>query len=164
MEEDSVDISSLDIQSNSNIRIPQYYLLDLLSLSRNFDEQNFQMGIDLLFEYLAKKPQELPQVFCLLIEVFGFERDSYITKFITQSTIIDKLLKEVNEGKNELFAKLFFCVAEKYLYLQFNTSQMKKKQFTLYQFSPPPTSELFELRKKIWQGVFELYQIDIFEK
>ncbi len=165
MEVESVDISTLDIPSNSNIHIPQDSILNLLSLFGNSDEQNSQkIAIDLLFRYLTKKPQELPQVFCLLIEVFGFELDSYITKFIIQSTIIDKLLKEVNEGKNELFVKLFFGVAEKYLYLQFNTPQMKKKEFKLYQFSPQPTPELLDLRKKIWQGIFQLYQIDIFQK
>ncbi|NEP04929.1 MAG: hypothetical protein F6K34_08830 [Okeania sp. SIO4D6] len=165
MEVESVDISTLDIPSNSNIQIPQDSILNLLSLFGNSDEQNSQkIAIDLLFRYLTKKPQELPQVFCLLIEVFGFELDSYITKFIIQSTIIDKLLKEVNEGKNELFVKLFFGVAEKYLYLQFNASQMKKKEFKLYQFSPPTTPELLDLRNKIWQGIFQLYQIDIFEK
>ncbi|MDY7005280.1 MAG: ATP-binding protein [Cyanobacteriota bacterium] len=164
MEVESVDISTLDIPSNSNIYVPQNSILDLLSLSRNFDEQNFQIAIGLLFEYLTKKPQELPQVFCLLIEVFGFERDSYITKFISQSIVIDKLLEKVNGGKNKLFVKLFFGVAEKYLYLQFNTPQMKKKKFILYKFSPRTTPELFELRNKIWQGIFQLYQIDIFEK
>ncbi|NES06270.1 MAG: hypothetical protein F6K22_27730, partial [Okeania sp. SIO2F4] len=162
---ESVDISTLDIPSNSNIHIPQDSILDLLSLFGNSDEQNSQkIAIDLLFEYLTKKPQELPQVFCLLTKTFGFQRDSYITKFITQSIVIDKLLEKVNEGKNELFAKLFFGVAEKYLDLQFDTSQMKKKEFTLYQFSPPTTPELFELRKKIWRGIFQLYQIDIFQK
>ncbi|MDJ0519384.1 MAG: ATP-binding protein [Trichodesmium sp. MO_231.B1] len=166
MEVESVDISTLDILSNSNIHIPQDSILSLLSLFGNYDEENSQkIAIDLLFEYLTKKPQELPQVFCLIIEVFGFERDSYITKFITQSIVIDKLLKKVNGGKNELFAKLFFGVAEKYLYLQFNTSHLKKRnEFTLYQFPPPATPELFDLRKKIWQGIFQLYQIDIFQK
>ncbi|NET74754.1 hypothetical protein [Okeania sp. SIO1F9] len=168
MEEESVDISSLDIPSNSNIDIPPYSILDLLSLFGNSDEQNSQkIAIDLLFRYLTKKPQELPQVFCLLIEVFGFERDSYITQFITQSIVIDKLLEKVNGGKNELFAKLFFGVAEKYLYLQFNTPKLKNNREFLclwHQFSPQPTPELFDLRNKIWQGIFQLYQIDIFEK
>jgi len=50
--------------------------------------------IDLLFEYLTKKPQELSRVFSILTKTFGFERDSYITKFIIQSTIIDKLLEK----------------------------------------------------------------------
>ncbi|GGA53822.1 ATP-binding protein [Okeania sp. KiyG1] len=167
MEIESVDISTLDIPSNSNIDIPPYSILDLLSLSSNFDEQNFQIAIDLLFEYLTKKPQELLQVFRLLIEVFGFEHDSYITKFISQSIVIDKLLEEVNQGKNELFTKLFFGVAEKYLYLQFNTPKLKNNREFLclwHQFSPQPTPELFDLRNKIWQGIFQLYQIDIFEK
>ena len=70
-------------------------ILDLLSLSSNFDEKNFPIAIDLLFEYLTKKPQELPQVFCLLIEVFGFERDSYITKFIIQSTIFEDIFTRI---------------------------------------------------------------------
>ncbi|NEQ73563.1 MAG: hypothetical protein F6K23_11085 [Okeania sp. SIO2C9] len=166
MEVESVDISTLDIPSNSNIDIPPYSILDLLSLSSNFDEQNFQMAIDLLFEYLTKKPQELSGVFRLLIEEFGFERDSYITKYITQSIVIDKLLEKVNQGKNELFAKLFFGVGEKYLYLEFNTSKLlkNKREFLWHQFTPLPTPELLDLRKKIWQGVFQLYQIDIFEK
>ncbi|NET40800.1 ATP-binding protein [Okeania sp. SIO2B3] len=165
MEVESVDISTLDIPSNSNIDIPPYSILDLLSLSSNFDEQNFQIAIDLLFEYLTKKPQELLQVFRLLIEVFGFEYDSYITKFISQSIVIDKLLEKVNQGKNKLFVKLFFGVAEKYLKLEFNTSKLKnKREFLLRQFPPLPTPELLNLRQKIWQGVFQLYQIDIFEK
>ncbi|NEQ37621.1 MAG: hypothetical protein F6K40_15660 [Okeania sp. SIO3I5] len=164
---ESVDISTLDIPSNSNIDIPQDSILDLLSLFGNSDEQNSQkIAIDLLFEYLTKKPQELPQVFCLLTKTFGFERDSYITKFITQSIVIDKLLEKVNEGKNELFVKLFFGVAEKYLNIEFNTSKMNKREVTLYeyQFFLKPTPELFELINQIWQGVFQLDQIDIFQK
>ncbi|NEP85543.1 MAG: AAA family ATPase [Okeania sp. SIO2C2] len=165
MEVESVDISTLDIPSNSNIDIPSYSILDLLSLSSNFDEQNFQIAIDLLFEYLTKKPQELLQVFRLLIEVFGFEHDSYIAKFISQSIVIDKLLEKVNQGKNKLFVKLFFGVAEKYLKLEFYTSKLKnKREFLWRQFPPLPTPELLNLRNKIWQGVFQLYQIDIFEK
>ncbi|NER03193.1 MAG: hypothetical protein F6K17_11440, partial [Okeania sp. SIO3C4] len=105
-------------------------------------------------------------VFCILTKTFGFERDSYIKKFITQSIVISKLLEKVNEGKKELFVKLFFGVAEKYLNIEFNTSKMNKREATVYeyQFLLKPTPELFELRSKIWQGIFQLYQIDIFQK
>jgi len=43
---------------------------------------------------------------------------------------------------------------------------MNKREATLYeyQFFLKPTPELFDLRNKILQGVFQLYQIDIFQK
>jgi hypothetical protein len=163
MEPESVDVSKLEIKPNSNIPSPS--LLNILGLFSYSDEDNVRMALFLILDYLSKRPSELSQTLYLLTERFGFEHDSYADEFFRQKTVIDVLWKRVKEGEDEMFSKLFPAVAEQYLQTHFDTTAMKERRTVkILNFNLPPTTELIELRRTIWQGVFQLYQIPIFRE
>lgn len=158
MEPETVDLSTLEIKPNSNLSSPS--LLTTLGLFIHSDESNFRMALDLLFKYLAKRPRELSRVLYLLNDRFGFKRDSYAYEFVMQRAVINVLWEQIQRGMNELFSKLFLAVAEQYLQTHFSTSGMKSRRtINILNFDLSSTAELFQLRRTIWQGVFQLYKI-----
>jgi hypothetical protein len=162
MEPERVDFSTLEIKPNSPRSSPS--LLTILGLFFQSTENNFRMALDLLLQYAAKRPKELPEVLYLFTEQFGFEHDSYAHKFAMQQAVTDMLWQQTQAGSNELFSKLFLVVAEHYLQMHFRTSGMKDRHsLNIISFDLPPTAELFQLRRTIWQGVFQLYQILTFK-
>ena len=155
-----VDISSIEIKPNSNLASPS--LLTTLGLFIHSSESNFQIALNLLVEYLVKRPKELPEILYLLVNTFGFEHDSYTDNFVRQRAVISVLLEQAQGERNEMFSKLFLAVAKEYLKTHFSTHGMKtRRTVNILNFDLPPTAELFQLRSIIWQGIFQFYQIPI---
>jgi len=158
---ETIDLSTIDIKSNSNLPSPS--LLTTLGLFIYSNESNFRIALELLFQYLEKSPREVSKILYLLTERFGFEYNSYAYGFFIQYAVIDELWKQTQSGMNELFSKLFIAVAKQYLKIHFNTSNMKdRRTFSTISFDLQPTVELLQLRDKIWGCVFQLYHIQNF--
>jgi len=82
--------------------------------------------------------------------------------FNRQAIVIDILWEKTEAGKNELFSNLFLDVAKEYIKIHFTTTSMEdRRTLNVIDFDLEPTNELFELRKKIWQKIFQFYQITI---
>jgi len=157
MEVKSVDLSNLEFKASSSVPSPS--ILSVLSSFKYADDNTFQTALSLLFGYLAKQPEELPQVLHILTDGFGFKHTSHIRGFTIQRAVIDVLWKRALNGENELYSKLFLAVAEKYLYTRFHTTEPKgRRTFITFNFQLPATPELFELRRIIWNRLFQLYQ------
>ncbi|MBE8986601.1 hypothetical protein [Nostoc sp. LEGE 12450] len=162
MEPELADLSKLKIEPNSNISSPS--ILSTLGLFNHSNENNLQMALELILEYVTKRSTEISQVLYLLTERFGFDHESYRYGFAIQQIVVDVLWERVKDGEDIMFSKLFLAVAEHYLYTDLNTTRMKGKGINIFNFTLPPTSELAELRQKIWQRVFQLYQVPILKK
>lgn len=163
MEAESVDISKLEIKPSSNLSSPS--LLSTLDLFRYSDENNLRMALALLCKYLTKRPSELSQALYLLTKRLGFEYDSWAYGFIKQQIVIDELWNKVNDGKDQVLSKLFLAVAEYYLQTQFDTTKMNgRSTLNIIEFELQPSTELIDLRRRIWERVLQLYQIPIFQK
>ncbi|AVH72578.1 hypothetical protein [Nostoc sp. 'Lobaria pulmonaria (5183) cyanobiont'] len=162
MEPELPDLSKLKIEPNSNIPSPS--ILSTLGLFNHSNENNLQMALELILEYVTKRPTQISQVLYLLTERFGFDHESYCYRFTIQQIVIDILWERVKDGEDIMFSKLFLAVAEHYLYTDFNTTRMKGKGINIFNFTLPPTPELAELRQKIWQRVFQLYQVPILKE
>jgi hypothetical protein len=163
MEAESVDISKLEIKPNSNLSSPS--LLSTLGLFSYSDESHLRMALELVFKYLTKRPSELSQALYLLTKQLEFEYDSWAYQFIKQQIVIDELWKRVNDGKDQVLSKLFLAVAEHYLQTQFDTTKMNgKSTLNIIVFELQPSTELIDLRRRIWERVLQLYQIPIFQK
>ena len=158
------DVSKLEIKPSSNLSSPS--LLSTLGLfSYSSDENNLRNALDLLFKYLIKRQSELSQALYILTKQLGFEYDSWAYEFIKQQIVIDELWKKVNDGKDQVLSKLFLAVAEHYLQTQFDTTQLNgRSTFNIIKFELAPTTELIDLRRRIWKRVLQLYQIPIFQK
>jgi len=156
-----VDLSDIDFKASSNIPSPS--LLSLLSAFRDADDNTFRMTLALLLSYLMKWPEELPQVLHLLTKRFGFRHTSYLRGFSVQRAVIEVLWERAQDGKDELFSKLFLAVAEQYSHARFYTTESKgARAITMIDFQLPPISELFELRRTIWKRLLQLYQAPAF--
>lgn len=158
MEAKEVDPSKLEFKVNSWIPSPS--ILRVLSSFKYGKDANFRIALDLLFDYVFKRPDELPQVLHLLTDVFGFKHTSYRDGFSVQHAVIDVLWKFTKNGQNDLYSKIFLTVAKEYLLIKFHNVESKGRHaFSMINFQLPTTSELFELRRTIWMRVFNLYQI-----
>jgi hypothetical protein len=162
MEPELPDLSKLKIEPNSNIPSPS--ILSTLGLFNHSNENNLQMALELILEYVTKRPTQISQVLYLLTERFGFDHESYCYGFAIQQIVIDVLWERVKDGEVIMFSKLFLAVAEHYLYTDFNTSRMKGKGINIFNFTLPPTPNLAEIRQKIWQRVFQLYQVFVLKE
>lgn len=165
MESESVDLSKLEIKSNSHI--PSSSPLKILGLFSHSSESNLKIALALVLNYTAKRPTEISQVVYLLTERFGFDYDSYRYGFAVQQIVIDVLWSQIKnvDGIDVMFAKLFIAVAEHYLYTDFDTTRMKGRvTINIFQFTLPSTPELIELRRTIWRYVFQLYTISLVDE
>jgi hypothetical protein len=81
--------------------------------------------LDLLLQYLEKRPSDAPLVLHLLTDQFGFKPASYLQGFAVQLAVLDELSKRVREGRDELFSRLFLAVAEKYLNTNVSSHESK---------------------------------------
>ena len=162
LEPEPIDLSNLDIKSNSNT--PPASLLKVLSLFRYSNKSNLKMALLLLCEYLIRKPSELSYGLYTLTHSFGFEHDSYVYEFVIQTIVVETLWEQANAGENKVITKLFLALAENYLQTHFNTTEMKEVNLiNIIQFDLPCTPKLLELRQKIWQQVFQLYQLPAYQ-
>ncbi|OKH26515.1 hypothetical protein NIES593_00135 [Hydrococcus rivularis NIES-593] len=162
MEQESVDLSKLDIKPNSSIA--SLSILNILNLFSHSDESNLKIALDILLQYAKKRPTEIPQVLYLLTEQFGFDHESYRYGFAIQQIVIDVLWERVKNGEDVLFSKLFIAVAKHYFFTEFDTTRMKGRAINIFKFTLPQIPELSELRQKIWQRVFQLYQVALLKE
>lgn len=134
-------------------------LLELLTLFSRGGDSSFRIAVDLTLRYLEKCPKALPQGLTMFSESFGFDRHSYLSGYNRQHIVIDALIKRTKEGRDLAFSKLFVEVAKKFLHTKFDSMEGNKKGVTIYTFSLLAIPPIFELRKKIWDCLFRLYDV-----
>lgn len=160
---DEMDLKELDLSKmefKENSWIPSPSILDILGSFKYGNDADFRIALELLLEYVAKRPDELPQVLFLLIDRFGFDHRSHFNGFRIQQDVIDLLWKHANNGQNVLYSRIFLAVADKYIQIKFHTTELKSHHsFSTINFQLPPTPEIKQLRQKIWDRVFLLYKI-----
>jgi hypothetical protein len=164
---EEIDVKHVDpykIEFKANTWIPSPSLLRVLSSFKYGDNASFRIALTLLFDYIAKRPDEIPQLLHILTEKFGFTHKSYINGFRIQQEVIDILWKFAKKRQDKLFSEIFLSVAENYLQINFHTVELKDRQtFSMINFKLPPTPELFKLRRTIWVNIFCLYQVSAFK-
>ncbi len=150
--------SELDFKSNANVDSPS--ILSLLSALRHVSKDSLRMVLELLLDYLAKRPKDLPYVLHLLTEDFGYRHTSHHNRFEIEKTVIDVLWKRAQENDNDLFKLVYLTIAEYYLQTHFSHHEVKERHaISIVQFDLVATPDLFELRKTLWQGMFALYRL-----
>jgi len=163
MEPKSVNLSNIDFMANSVVPSPS--LLSLLSSFKNTDAKTFKIALELLCNYVVKRPEDAPYVLHLLTDRFGFKLTSYLNGFSTQRAVINVLCERAKNGEEELFSRLFFAVAEQYLQTHFLTTEPKGEYTcTVTEFKLPPEAVLFDLRQQIWKQLFQFYQTSTFRE
>ena len=150
MEPKATEIANIKFEADSSTNSTP--LLNILRVFRYSSVENFSIALNLFFEYLTKRTENVPQVLYYLIDEFGFDRDSYSSGFILGKMIIEEMWKRASKGEDSLFSKLFIAVAEKYLHTHFSKVKPGKRDtVNLIDFDLPATPHLLELRKAIWK-------------
>ncbi len=154
LETEDVDLSNLEFKPDSSI--PRPSILSILSAFVYSSPDNFRIALNLLFDYLEKQPENLPKVLHILVKDFGFKPTSFSSGSLMQSVVVDELRRRVGDD-DELFPRLFIALAEKYLHISFETTKFKGDILNVIRFELPATPKLFELRRQLWEQVFQLY-------
>ena len=154
LKQETIDFSTIKIQPDSNI--PEPSVLSVLSRFVYSSIEKFQVAVSLLFDYLEKKPSDLPKVFYILSNTLGFKHTSYLDKFMKQRAVVDELCNRVDGS--DLCRNLFHAVAENYLQVYFQTTQYSgPNTINMVNFELSPLPELFELRRQVWKQLFLLH-------
>lgn len=164
MEPEEVDMSKIDWAVHSSGSLSS--LLNLIALFRQAGEvSTFKTALQLAYDYVARRPSEVPQTLYLLADRFGFDRYSSLEGYLLQSLVVETLWERTEKGKNELFSKIFIRVANKFLKTRVEGSETgSKHSIRIYHFELTATSKILKIRKSILEGLFQLYQNSSLEK
>src|ERR1051325_105780 len=159
-------LQSLEIRSGtltfvkSNNLPPSPSILGILDHFRYADQLSMNIALSLVLDYLEKRPAELPLILRMLQESYGMTHYSHLDGFLVERSTVDAVWTRTNNGKNELFARLFLTIAEPLLHTRFQTSQSKSRDsLTIIDFDVAASEKFLEFRKTLWQRVFLLYSV-----
>ncbi|MBN9125783.1 MAG: hypothetical protein J0I60_13855 [Nitrosospira sp.] len=152
------DLASLDFDSKSEVPNPS--ILSVLRSFQHTDEHSFRMALNLICDYLEKRPVELSEILNLFVEYFSFRHTSYIHGYYVQQAVVDVLWERAQQGTNWFFSRVFIAVTKKYLGIKFDCSENKGNHaISIINFEVLPGVELTKLRKSMWDGLAYLYKL-----
>jgi hypothetical protein len=149
-----------DIKFKPESNIPDYSPLQIL---RGYSETSLgyvRMALQLILDYVERRPEETPFVLNILIEDYGYTRHTYYRGVDVQQMVVDLLWERAQQGKSGLFAGIFIVLSEKYLYTYITSSKSKHSgSMTFYNFQIPARADIFDLRHNIWNKLLSLYKL-----
>ncbi len=158
IESQPIDLPSITFES-ANVTLNAYPLLEILArFNQESDESTFKTALDIVFLHIEKVPSAAPQFIKLMTNDFGFNRHSYQSEYLFQTILINALWGKTENGKNKLFSRLFIEVTSKYLKTRYDNHEGSNRTITIYKFELLPIEPVFNLRKVMWEGIFELYK------
>lgn len=157
METHTVPLSSLTFAISNNLP-PSPSILGVLDNFRHGDRSEVNAALSLALDYLEKRPAELPIVLRMLQESYGMSHYSHLDEFLVERDMADAVWNRTQDGKSELFSRIFLTIAEPLLHTHFQTSRSKgTNAITIFNFDVPASEALLEFREKLWQRIFSLY-------
>ncbi|HDO7865868.1 TPA: hypothetical protein ACT9AQ_002975 [Legionella pneumophila] len=160
---DLIEIGNLDLDTinweKSNNCPDSNSLLPLLSHFSQADDNYLKMAIDIILQYTEKKPTIIPDVLRAFSEHFGFNRHSHLQNYSRQYILIDKLIECTKNGENLIYSKLFIALCKSFLHTQFEDTTSNRKGITIHQCKLLAVQPLLELRQKIWNHLFKLFNL-----
>jgi len=137
-----------------------YPLLKLLKMFGQHPNDHFETSLELLFNYVQKSREILPDVVRYLEGELLFDEDDYRYWFWIQTTLFEFLFKKIEEGNdNTLFVGILFEIAPKFLKTHFQKSKggRKRHSITMYHVTISKTPVIEQFRKDIFEKIFSLY-------
>lgn len=153
----AVEIADISFTKGSNTP-PSPSALSVLKSYAFAEEGEIRIALDLLLDYLNKRPAETSLILRILIDDYGFRPNSHVRGFEVQRHVVDKVWERAEE-RNILFSRVFLTVARHYLGTHFENHVMKDpRMIQISRFDLPATENLKVLRERIWQRLFTLYE------
>ncbi len=153
--EEEVNLDELSFEPKGNPeRNP---VVSILCRFRNGAEDDCNIALQLILDYVAKRFKDVPIVLRALIKDFGFSVRS-IT-FRVERSVVEALVARSEGGKNQLFSRIFLSVAEQFLKTEHSNNWAESRRLIrTARFRPGLTEEIRSLRDSIWGHLFILYE------
>lgn len=133
-------------------------LLSILDNFRFTDNTTLRMAINLIVEYVKRRPKETSLIMRMLTERYGMRYDSYLRGFDVERIVIEVLWEHARTSEDELISRVLLAVAKPLLYTHSQTHESKSNSsISIIKFDVPVTPELLSLRRVIWQHIFDLH-------
>jgi len=156
MEQNSVGKGDISLERPSSIPHPS--IISILSRFADAEENEARVALDLLMQYLQKRPNEFPIILSVITDEYGYDENSYRRKYEIQHAAVDVMWERAEEGAT-LFSQLFLEAASKYLETHVQSFRDSgRRRVEILEYNLPITPELNLLREKIWQRLFRLFE------
>jgi len=133
-------------------------MLLILAKFRHLGDENTKNALELMFLYVEKKPEEAKRLSFVLNEKWMIVRDDFDMEFRTQHLLIDYLVEKIKENsENTLYKVFFYKMATKLLQTRFRENESNGNRFAIYTIHITLSDSIKQLRKKIWEFSFKLY-------
>jgi hypothetical protein len=139
-----------------NGSVPEGTVLHALGNFRYSGELR-RTALDLLLEYVSRRPADTPHVLRYLAERYGFRHTSYAEGYQVERDVVASLVDRLARGRHEPIASIFLVVAETFLHTRFRTLESRDHgSASVYDFQLSLDAELTELRSAIWSALLKL--------
>jgi len=136
--------------------IPVGSLLHALGRFRHAGDSR-RIALDLLLEYVIKRPSDLPHVLGHLVDRYGFRHTSQMEGFQAEHDVVDALVERMRGDPDDLFVRIFCVVAKHFLRTRFHVSESNTEEFLRsYDVKLTANADISVLRAKIWKHLFAL--------
>lgn len=126
---------------------------NLIELLGNFflqNNKNLKFSIELLFEYVTRKPEKLPELIHKIRELLIFDRNDEYYDFYRQKTLFNILIEGVINN-DDLLSTTFYELSKTFLSYRFQQFKGgRNNSFYHYQYPVPNNNTIQEFRMKIW--------------
>ena len=130
-----------------------------LEVLKLFQTENIEIVLEIIFGYLEKNLNLLPQVIYLLTHDFCFNRNSPNWNYLIQEKVISKLIEKSKGDNADLYQKIFLIIANKFAQMHFKSiSSNGDLSVTIYKFKLTPLESMVEIRVNLWKRLIEIYQ------
>lgn len=128
-------------------------IIELLGNYLRINNNHLKDSIELLFEYITRRPDKLPELIHKIREILIFDREDERSNFYRQKTLFNILIDGVNKN-DELLSTSFYELSKTFLSYKFQQfKEGRNNSFIHYQYSVPNNNSIQEFRTKIWNTI-----------
>jgi hypothetical protein len=136
---------------NNQFNYDKDHIIELLGNFFRINSNSLKDSIELLFEYVTRKPDKLPELIHKIRELLIFDRDDEHNDFYRQKTLFEVLIDGVNKN-DELLSTSFYELSKTFLSYKFQQFKGgRNNSFYHYQYPVPNNNTIQEFRTKIWE-------------
>lgn len=149
------DVDLEEIKPETSLSSPS--ILNLISYFEHVDDENFEIAVRLVLDLLEKNPNDVGKVLYVLADRFSFNGNSVNRGYSNQRIVTDVLWERADEGRNELFTRLYIGVSEQNLRTRYHVTEAKGHHAIIwYDFQLRPLSALKDIRNNMLKRLFLL--------
>lgn len=135
---------------NNQFSYDKNNIIELIGNFFRLNSRHLKDSIELLFEYVTRKPDNLPELIHKIREVLIFDREDEFSNFYRQQTLFDILIEGVKKD-DELLSISFFELSKTFLSHKFQqTKGGRNNSIVHYHYQIPNNKTLQEFRTNIW--------------